>query len=354
MRDEYSMSDNLTTDHQSLPTDLELLQARYLNHLQLLNYSPRTIAAMPSYFKLLARFMAEVKLCDVQALTSTHLLDFQRWLYYEPTWKDTARSVASQNRVLSVVRGFFKFLKQEGYTSHDPAAQMLLAREPDALPRNVLTPQEARKIIEAPDVQTALGYRDRTILEVLYATGIRKNELMNLTLCDVNLDEELLRINDGKGGRDRVVPLSGIACSFLESYIKAIRPELLQCNSLQGKDSQSKALQSNTPRLFISLRGRPMARNTVGAVVEKYAKQARIKKHVTCHLWRHTCATHLLKNNANLRHVQEMLGHRSLATTERYLRLTITDLKEAHRKFHPREQHGREQRQSSTRTKRNA
>ena len=349
MRDEYSMSDNLTTDHQSLPTDLELLQARYLNHLQMLNYSPRTIAAMPSYFKLLARFMAEVKLHDVQALTSTHLLDFQRWLYYEPTWKDTARSVASQNRVLSVVRGFFKFLKQEGYTSHDPAAQMLLAREPDALPRNVLTPQEARKIIEAPDVQTSLGYRDRTILEVLYATGIRKNELMNLTLADVNLEEELLRINDGKGGRDRVVPLSGIACSFLESYIKAIRPELLQC-----KDSQS-----NTPRLFISLRGRPMARNTVGAVVEKYAKQARIKKHVTCHLWRHTCATHLLKNNANLRHVQEMLGHRSLATTERYLRLTITDLKEAHRKFHPREVTTREKSQSerrasSTRTKRNA
>lgn len=314
------------------PTNLELLQARYLNHLQLLNYSPRTIAAMPSYFKLLARFMAEVKLHDVQAMTSTHLLDFQRWLYYEPTWKDTARSVASQNRVLSVLRGFFRFLKQEGYTSHDPAAEMLLAREPDALPRNVLTPQEARRIIEAPDVQTALGYRDRTILEVLYATGIRKNELMNLTLADVNLDEELLRINDGKGGRDRVVPLSGIACSFLESYIKAIRPELLQ-----GRDSQSKARQSNTPRLFISLRGRPMARNTVGAVVEKYAKQARIKKHVTCHLWRHTCATHLLKNNANLRHVQEMLGHRSLATTERYLRLTITDLKEAHRKFHPRE-----------------
>lgn len=305
------------------PSNLELLQARYLNHLQLLNYSPRTIAAMPSTFKLLARFMAEVKLHDVQALTSTHLLDFQRWLYYEPTWKDTARGVASQNRVLSVVRGFFKFLKQEGYTGHDPAAQMLLAREPDALPRNVLTPQEARRIIEAPDVQTALGYRDRTLLEVLYATGIRKNELMNLNVADVNLDEELLRINEGKGGRDRVVPLSGIACSFLESYIKGVRPELLQGN--------------NSRRLFISLRGRPMARNTVGAVVEKYARQAKIKKHVTCHLWRHTCATHLLKNNANLRHVQEMLGHRSLATTERYLRLTIADLKEAHRKFHPRE-----------------
>lgn len=150
---------------------------------------------------------------------------------------------------------------------------------------------------------------------------------MNLTVADVNLEEELLRINGGKGAKDRVTPLTRVACSFLENYIKAIRPELLG--------------RRRSDRLFISRRGAPMAKNTVGQMVEKYAKLSKVKKHVTCHLWRHSCATHLLKNNANLRHVQEMLGHKSLATTERYLRLTITDLKEAHRKFHPREQQQR-------------
>jgi len=191
------------------------------------------------------------------------------------------------------------------------------------LPRNILTPQEARRIIEAPDVHTVLGYRNRVVLEVLYATGIRKQELMNLTLADVNLDEELLRINGGKGAKDRVVPLTEIACSFLESYIKGIRPKLL------GKKT--------TNRLFLSLRGLPIARNTLGSLVEKCTRLARIKKRVTCHLWRHSCATHLLQRKANLRHVQEILGHRSLATTERYLHLTITELKEAHRRCHPRE-----------------
>jgi integrase/recombinase XerD len=185
-------------------------------------------------------------------------------------------------------------------------------------------------IKRSADTGTLLGYRDRTILEVLYATGLRKGELMNLTLGDVNLEEELLRINAGKGGRDRVTPLSQVACSYLESYINGVRPELLLGHP------------EHTDRLFISLRARPMGRNTIGDVVEKYARIARVKKHVTCHLWRHTCATHLLQNQANLRHVQEILGHRSLATTERYLRVTITDLKEAHRKFHPREKDRRE------------
>ena len=139
---------------------------------------------------------------------------------------------------------------------------------------------------------------------------------MNLEVADVQLDEELLRINGGKGAKDRVVPLTAVACSFLESYVNAIRPQLLGNKPLR--------------RLFLSQRGRPIARNTLGGIVEKYARLAQIKKRVTCHLWRHSCATHLLQNKANLRHVQEILGHRSLATTERYLHLTITELKAAH------------------------
>ena len=205
----------------------------------------------------------------------------------------------------------------------DPGKELHYAREPQTLPRNVLTVPEARRIIESTDVRTVIGYRDRTILEVLYSTGIRKSELQNLTLADVNLGEGLLRVNGGKGAKDRVVPLTEVSAQFLESYINAIRAQLI------GKQASE--------RLFISMRGRPMGKTSIDHLMAKYARLGKVKKHVTSHLWRHTCATHLIQNKANLRLVQELLGHRNLSTTERYLHLTITDLKEAHRKHHPRE-----------------
>ena len=301
----------------------DMLLERYRSHLELKNYSPRTVVTQFAALKLLLRFLEETNQPDITAATTATLHDCQRWHFYQPTHRGAARGIAYQNLVLSTVKSLFRFLHEETLIARDPSAALEHAREPQTLPRNILTPQEARKIIEAPDTGTPLGYRDRTILEVLYATGIRKLELMNLTLADVNLDEELLRINGGKGAKDRVVPLTAVAVSFLESYINGIRSKLLRGRS--------------TNRLFLSLRGLPIARNTLGSLVEKYARRVRIKKRVTCHLWRHSSATHLLQRKANLRHVQEILGHRSLATTERYLHLTITELKEAHRKHHPRE-----------------
>jgi integrase/recombinase XerD len=301
----------------------DLLIERYRSYLELRNYSKTTIEGQLGSIKLLRRFLEETHQSELTAVTTEALHEFQRWHFYRPTFHGTIRGIPYQNRVLTAVKGLFKFLREETLIASDPAAALDYGKEPETLPRNILTPAEARKIIETPDTGTPLGYRDRTILEVLYSTGIRKNELMNLALADVNLDEELLRINGGKGAKDRVVPLTQVACSFLESYIKGIRPQLLGLKT--------------TNRLFLSRRGLPIARNTLGHLVEKCARLAKIKKPVTCHLWRHSCATHLLKNKANLRHVQEILGHRSLATTERYLHLTITDLKEAHRKCHPRE-----------------
>lgn len=307
---------------------LDLVRERYRQHLQILNYSPRTLKSHVPYFNRLAEFMAEAKLGDLATFTAQTLSDFQRWLFYLPTQTGQARGVPGQNRILSFVRGLFAFLHAEGLITHNPAASLKLAREPDPLHKNVLTPQEARKIVEAPDTATLEGYRDRTILEVLYATGIRKKEVLALTIDDVSLDDEIAIVRKGKGGKDRVVPLSRQACRHLETYLKSIRPDML-------RGFQTRAL-------FVSIRlGYTLGEHSLGTIIEKYTRKAGVKKKVTPHLWRHTCATHLLKNNANLRHVQELLGHRSLATTERYLRLTITDLKEAHRKFHPREQDSR-------------
>ena len=304
-------------------TPVEMLVEHYRQHLEVLNFSPRTITGHMLHLRRFAEFLQREQITEVATVTSGHLSDHQRDLFYLPTVRGTMRSVGYQNQAMTALRCFFRFLKIEGYVTRNVAEGLPLARMPQTLPRQVLTPQEARKVIETPDTGCLLGYRDRVILEVLYATGIRKSELMNLTVGDVNLEEELLRVNLGKGGKDRVVPLTRLACAFLETYLKAIRPVLLQ-----GRVSD---------RLFISQRGNSLSRNALGTLVEKYAQRAGLTKHVTCHIWRHSCATHLVKNRANLRHVQEMLGHRQLSTTEKYLHLTITDLKEAHRKFHPRE-----------------
>jgi integrase/recombinase XerD len=302
--------------------NLDAFITRFLGDLQIRNYSARTVQDYGLNLGIFRRFLEQRQQTDVQGLTTAALTEFQRWFYYQPTRHGVARGVGDQNRMLATVRSFFRFLKNEGVLVHDPAAALEYAREPKSLPRNVLTPQEAKRILDAVDTTTLLGYRDRAILEVFYATGIRREELRQLKIQDINLEEELLRIH-GKGGKDRMVPLGRVAARFLETYLKGIRTTLLKGRA--------------TDRVFVSFRGKPLDTDSVRIIVLKHAKRAGVKKHVTCHVWRHTCATHLLKNNANLRHVQDLLGHESLATTERYLRITITDLKEAHRKFHPRE-----------------
>jgi integrase/recombinase XerD len=300
--------------------------SRFLTDRTVRNFSPRTVEGNDYDLQVFVRFMAARRIDSVETVTRDALHDFQEWLCRAPGKNGKMRGVRNQYQFTTLLKTFFAWLRTEGILSHDPAKALEYARLPQELPRQVLTPNEARKILEGIDTSTAHGYRDRTILEVFYATGIRCQELINLRVPDVNLEEELLRINDGKGKKDRVVPLSRIACRYIETYLKAVRPEL--------------ANERSEDRLFLSWRGRSLHRYNLNKMVIARAKAAGLKKHITCHIWRHTCATHLLKNQANLRHVQEILGHACLSTTERYLHLNIDDLKAAHRRFHPREQAG--------------
>ncbi len=308
-------------------TDLAALTESFLGDMQARRYSPRSVSEYAYSLRFLLRFLAQKHIADAAAVGTSILADFPRWLSAQPTPQGTVRSAGDINKTLAVVRSFFRFLKREAILPHDPSQDMPGVRQPDSLPRNVLTPQEAKKILESIDTTTAEGYRDRAIMEVFYATGIRLSELCNLELSDVNFEEGLLRITGGKGAKDRVVPLGRIALQFLETYAKAVRPQFVRA--------------AGPAKLFASTQsGRSLHRSTVEILVTRHARRSGVKKHVTPHVWRHTCATHLLKNNANLRHVQDLLGHGSLSTTERYLRLTITDLKEAHQRFHPREKQG--------------
>jgi integrase/recombinase XerD len=305
----------------------ELQFARYRQTLLVRGYSEHTLRTLATYFHRWHEYITEVQIHQPEALTGEAVRGFQQWLWHRPTAKGEVRGVAGQNQILSFIKLFFAWLVTEGVLTRNPAAGLRYAKQPDPLPKDVLTPEEAAKVIEAPDTSTPRGYRDRAILETMYATGLRRAELRALAVADVDLESEVVIVRRGKGGKGRVVPLTRTACAYLETYLKTIRPQLLG--------------SAKSTRLFVSMVNHPgeeygLGVHALGRLVARYAKAVGIKKKVTPHLWRHTCATHLLQNRANVRHVQEMLGHKSLATTERYLRLTIDDLKEAHRLYHPR------------------
>jgi site-specific recombinase XerD len=185
----------------------------------------------------------------------------------------------------------------------------------------ILTREEARKILEAPDTESPTGLRDRAILETFYGTGIRSGELSNLTPDDVDTEERVLRVVRGKGRRDRMVPLTRAAAETIELYLENARAQLLR---------REKRF------LFLQNRGSRMDNSTLNRIVHQRAAEAGIKKHVTCHTFRHSVATHLLKGRADIRHIQALLGHASLATTQRYTHVELRDLKEVIRRAHPR------------------
>ena len=302
------------------------LVEKYAEHLRALNRSPKNIRTHARRVRRFFEFAAGRGVTDAADVTAALVLDYQKHVSNEINSRGTISAASTQNQHIAVLAVFFRYLRQAEYAIHDPTREIQYARVPQRLPRAIMTLQEVKKLLRQPDVNTVLGYRDRAILEVLYSTGVRRHELLSLRVEDVNVESGFVTVRQGKGMKDRVVPLGTIAARYLETYLNGIRPELLK----RGSDPA-------TPTLIVSGRGRRMGYNTLAQMVEKYTRLAGIKHPVTPHTFRHTCATHMIRNRAGIRHVQEMLGHTNLATTQKYLSLTITDLKEAHSRFHPRE-----------------
>jgi len=309
--------------------DLPEMFDSYGKHLQALNRTPKTVK---QYIQWVQRFFDFAETLGVKTpadVTSSHLIAYQKHIANVINKKGRIFGVKSQNHHMIGIVMFLRYLCAEGILAHNPAQHVQYAKVPEELPRDILSVPEIKKMLRAPDVRTVMGYRDRVIMEVFYSTGIRKQELLDLTTDAVNLESGVLMIRHGKGGKDRVVPLGRIAAKYLETYMNGIRPTLLQIRTLETKPQEK--------RLFISMRGLPLSKNALADRIEHYRRLAGIAHPVTPHTFRHSCATHMIRNRANIRHVQEMLGHMNLNTTEKYLHLTITDLKEAHHKFHPRE-----------------
>jgi integrase/recombinase XerD len=245
---------------------------------------------------------------------------YQQELSFRLTAKGLPLCVRSQSQFLGVVKAFTRYLKEGDYLLHDPGERIKLPKKPQVLPRSILDEGEVRKLMKAPDAHTNTGFRNRLIIELLYDTAIRRSELSLIRLADLDLDSGFILIR-GKGNKDRVVPLSRRVCSLAGDYVLAVRPAFLHGND-EGW-------------LILNRWGNKMDPNAVWAVVKKCAALARLKKNVSTHTFRHTCATHMLRNGAPVRHLQEMLGHASLESTQIYTRVTINDLKEIHAKYHP-------------------
>ena len=295
----------------------------YLKHLKILGRSYYTIKGSRQGLKNLVDFLEQEKAPSLNDLTADILYEYQQDLAFRLTAKGKLLTLGSQAQILCVIRAFTRFLKDHDYLISDPGQAITIPKQPKRLPKVILNPDDIQKLMNAPNVRTNKGYRNRIILEILYDTAIRRSELAGITISNLDLNTGYIHVT-GKGDKDRVVPISKRVCGLVENYIMMVRPEFLQ-----GKD---------TGHLILNRWGGPMDPNGIWAVVKRCAHLANIRKTVSTHTFRHSCATHMLKNGAPVRHLQEMLGHASLDTTQFYTHVTINDLKAIHGKYHPSEQ----------------
>jgi len=292
--------------------------AQYVEYLKSRGFTKRSIETYAKRVKFFGGYLERKRIDHINEIDRQEVLEYQMYLMN----KKPEISLNTQQGYLVILKSFMGYLVKSNKMLSNPAGDVELPRQKRSLPRGIMTVKEVRKLLKQPDVEDKYGLRDRAILEVLYSTGIRNQEIRELKVRDVDFKEQTMRIIDGKGRKDRIVPIGKASSEYLRQYIQKSRPLFLK-----NKEEQA---------LFVGAKQRSLARATLSGIVRQYVKKAKIKKQVTAHSLRHSCATHMLRNRASLRHIQVLLGHKSLETTQKYMQVEIGDLKRAHRKYHPR------------------
>lgn len=299
------------------------LWTAYANWINAQNFSPGSAKDHREKVKPFIHFLDErgQSLAQIDGRT---LAAYQVHIFEAVSRKTGKRlSCNSQINRLSALKNFLRFLHATQRLALNPADAITLPHSPRLLPPVLLKPDEVRRLLDAPDLQNPLGFRDRVILETFYATGLRLSELTSLAVDDLDFDQGLVRVVMGKGQRDRLVPMGSVCADWLRRYLADVRPVLLRSTATQ--------------RLFLNRFAAPLDKNGWHKKLAEYAKQARINAAFSTHAFRHMLATSMLERGADTRHVQELLGHASLATTQRYLHVAKGELKKVHAKTHPRE-----------------
>nr|MBA2306579.1 tyrosine-type recombinase/integrase [Candidatus Dependentiae bacterium] len=319
--------------NRAIDAYLAELEARRFSH------SRRTSSAR-TLERLLLYLREAHQVTDWRAVNETHLRDFAVYAatrHRSPKGKHI--SAATLRQWLSIIRTFFVWMNRNGHLLHNPAERLAFPRKEQPLP-HVLNESDIARLIETPDATTALGLRDRALMETLYATGIRHAEAHKLDLYDVDTAAHRLTVRLGKGQRDRLVPLTETAAHWLTRYVTAARPELAagkwwgkgrrrkqRITTEQSGASLNPQWRASTSALWLAVSGRRLCYGCIADRIRDHALQAELK--ATVHTFRHCCATHLLRGGASVRHVQQLLGHRDLNTTEIYTHIELQDLQQA-------------------------
>lgn len=254
-------------------------------------------------------------------ITRPMLERYQRMLHQYRKNNGAPLSVTAQLGLLTALVAWFRWMVRQNHLLHNPAADLELPKKPKALPKTILTVQQVETVLNQADPTTLLGIRNRAIMEVFYSTGIRRMELMHLKLYDIDTERGMLMVRQGKGRKDRFLPIGQRACKWVDKYLLEVRPEIVA-----GYDDQT---------LFLDDFGQPMSARFVGDLMRRHMEAAGITTPGACHVFRHAMATHMLENGADIRFIQAMLGHANLETTQIYTQVSMTKLKEIHDATHP-------------------
>lgn len=308
----------------SQPITLRQQMIDYLDHLETINRSARTLE---SYQERLLPFVQWCELRGVMRavqVTVSVLEGYQRYLVSYRRTNGKHLTVQSQLQRLSAIKVWFDWLLKQHALLYNPAHQLTLPKAEYRLPAQVFNEAETLTILDAIDTRSAIGLRNRTVLEVLWSTGIRRMELSRLMLSDLDNTRQVVRVNQGKGKKDRLVPIGERALHWIARYLTYSRPELTR--------------QSDSGHLFVSNKGKALSLSTLTQLAGKAIREeAHANKPGACHVFRHSMATQMLENGADTREIQAILGHEKLETTQVYTRVAIGHLQKVHAKTHPAE-----------------
>ena len=296
--------------------DVIVTIAEYKNQMKVIGYAENTIESYSRGLNLFKEYLAEINLSDLRKVTRSVISN-----YHE---KVMSESIEMESKAVKIrpVKRLFEYLANSHKLLINPTEGIKETNRKNRKIGTVLTIEEMKDLLSQPNLSLNVEIRDRAVMELMYSTGIRVNELVNLEVYHVDLKDQVLYIKKGKGKNQRVVPIGNHAVKFLKEYLEKIRPNYSKKNP-------------KTRFLFLTGSGRPIDRGCVSQFLRKYKTRANIKKPVSAHVFRRSFATHMLQQGSDIRYIQEILGHRHLKTTQYYTKVMPVDLKKTHEKAHP-------------------
>jgi integrase/recombinase XerD len=298
------------------PMDIETMGAEFKQYLQTRNYAKSTVVCYCQYLGYFMDYIRELKLASLKQVNGKHVRDYQLMVME----KDFAQETTALR--IRPVKRLFEYLVESNRLLINPCEKIVETNRKGRKMPPVLTEQEMTRLLDQPNLSLRMQIRDRAIMEVFYSSAIRLDELLHLEVYHVDLKEKVLFIRKGKGNRQRVVPLGTNACKYLREYLEKIRPRYAKKNRKERK-------------VFLTNWGKAISGGTISSFLRLYRLASKIKKPVSAHTFRRSCATHLLKNGADISYVQKLLGHKNMRTTQLYTKVVPMDIKETHKKTHP-------------------